>query len=217
MSHLKIQTNKIFIAALLLSLFAVIGAALVGLTFKQTADDIKRNEEITLLNKLNNIIPSDLYDNNLLLDTIKLAPSALLGTKDPSLAYRARKNNKNVAVVFSCIAPSGYSGSIYLLVGIYADGNVAGVRVVKHKETPGLGDAVSITHSNWILGFNGKSLSDPDDKGWKVKRDGGVFDQFTGATITPRAVVKAVHDALIYFDQNQIKLFSAPTKKAKKP
>lgn len=214
MSAPSIQINKIFITAVLLSLFAVIGAALVGVTFLQTEADIKHNEEITLLKKLNNIVPNDLYDNDLLLDTIKLAPSVLLGTGQPSIAYRARKDNKNVAVVFSCIAPNGYSGSIYLLVGIYADGNVAGVRVVNHKETPGLGDAVSITHSNWILGFNGKSLGNPDDRGWKVKRDGGVFDQFTGATITPRAVVKAVHDALIYFDQNQVKLFSTQTRQA---
>jgi len=198
-------------------LFAIFGAALVGLTFVQTKDDIKHNEEITLLNKLNNIVPAELYDNDLLLDTITLEPNALLGTTDPSLAYRARKNNTNVAVVFSSIAPNGYSGSIYLLVGIYANGNVAGVRVVKHKETPGLGDKVSLSRSNWILGFNGKSLGNPDDKGWKVKRDGGVFDQFTGATITPRAVVKAVHNSLIYFDHNQNKLFGTKPDKAKQP
>ena len=209
MSQPTIQANKILITALLLSLFAVFGAALVGLTFTQTEDDIKRNEEITLLNKLNNIIPSELYDNDLLLDTIKLAPSPLLGTKQPSTAYRARKDNKNVAVVFSCIAPNGYSGSIYLLVGIYADGKVAGVRVVKHKETPGLGDVVSITHSNWILGFNGKSLGNPDDRGWQVKRDGGVFDQFTGATVTPRAIVKAVYNSLLYFKAHQKTIFES--------
>jgi len=217
MSQSNRQIKNILITAFLLMLFAILGAVLVGLTFMQAADDIKRNEEITLLNKLNNIIPAEQYDNDLLLDTIQLQPTALLGTKEPSLAYRARKNNQNVAVVFSCIAPNGYSGSIYLLVGIYASGNVAGVRVVKHKETPGLGDAVSITHSNWILGFNEKSLGNPNEKGWKVKRDGGEFDQFTGATITPRAVVKAVHDALLYFDQNKGMLFSIQPEKAEKP
>jgi len=191
-------------------LFAVLGAALVGLTFIQTEDDIKYNEKLTLLKKLNNIVPADLYDNDLLLDTIGLKPSALLGTKETTLAYRARNNDQNVAVVFSSVAPNGYNGSIYLLVGVNADGKLAGVRVVKHRETPGLGDAVSVTHSDWILGFNNKSLSDPDHKHWKVKRDGGIFDQFTGATITPRAVVQAVHDALIYFDKNQAMLFSIP-------
>ncbi len=198
-------------------LFAVLGGALVGLTFIQTEDDIKHNEEITLLRKLNNIIPAESYDNDLLLDTISIKPSSLLSTKEESLAYRARKNNKNIAVVFSSIAANGYNGSIYLLVGINADGKLAGVRVVKHRETPGLGDPVSITHSNWILGFDNKSLSNPDEKGWKVKRDGGEFDQFTGATITPRAVVKAVHNALLYFDQNQNMLFSIAPDKTEQP
>jgi len=196
--------------------FAVVGAALVGLTFIQTEDDIKYNEKLTLLKKLNNIIPSDSYNNDLLLDTITIKPAPLLGTKEESLAYRARNDKQNVAVVFSSIAPNGYNGPIHLLVGVRADGSLAGVRVVKHRETPGLGDVVSITHSNWILGFDNKSLSNPDDKGWKVKRDGGVFDQFTGATITPRAVVEAVHNALLYFDQNQTMLFSVPTEKVKK-
>lgn len=198
-------------------LFAMLGGALVGLTFIQTEDDIKHNEKITLLRKLNNIIPAESYDNDLLLDTISIKPSSLLSTKEESLAYRARKNNKNIAVVFSSIAANGYNGSIYLLVGINADGELAGVRVVKHRETPGLGDPVSITHSNWILGFDNKSLSNPDEKGWKVKRDGGVFDQFTGATITPRAVVKAVHNALLYFDQNQNMLFSIAPDKTEQP
>ncbi|NOQ69697.1 MAG: electron transport complex subunit RsxG [Gammaproteobacteria bacterium] len=211
------QTKNILITASLLMLFAILGAALVGITFIQTEDDIKHNEKITLLKKLNNIIPAESYDNDLLLDTITIKPSSLLSTKEESLAYRARKNNKNVAVVYSSIAANGYNGSIYLLVGVNANGKLAGVRVVKHRETPGLGDVVSITHSNWILGFDNKSLSNPDEKGWKVKRDGGEFDQFTGATITPRAVVKAVHNALLYFDQNQNMLFSIPPDKTEQP
>jgi electron transport complex protein RnfG len=211
------QIKTVVITASLLMLFAVIGAAVVGLTFTQTEDDIKHNEELTLLKKLNNIIPADSYDNDLLQDIITLKANPLLGTDEQSLAYRARKNKKNVAVVFSSIAPNGYNGPIHLLVGIKADGTLAGVRVVKHRETPGLGDAVSSTHSDWILGFDGKSLSNPEQKGWKVKRDGGIFDQFTGATITPRAVVKAVHNALLYFDQNQATLFDTPSEKVARP
>jgi len=210
------QLKNILVTASLLMLFATFGAALVGLTFSQTEDDILYNEKLTLLKKLNNIIPAQSYDNDLLLDTITLKPDTLLGTQEDTLAYRARKNRQNIAVVFSTIAPNGYNGPIHLLVGIKADGQLAGVRVVKHRETPGLGDVVSISHSNWILGFDGKSLSQPDEKGWKVKRDGGVFDQFTGATITPRAVVKAVHNALLYFDKNQNMLFSAPPDKAER-
>ena len=206
-----IQIKNILITASLLTLFAAIGAALVGVTFIQTEDDIKFNEKLTLLRKLNNIIPAESYDNDLLLDTIIIKPSILLNTKEESLAYRARKNSQNVAVVFTSIAPSGYNGSIQLLVGVNADGTLSGVRVVKHRETPGLGDVVEISRSDWILGFNDKSLSKPNEKGWKVKRDGGVFDQFTGATITPRAVVNAVHDALLYFEKNQEMLFSVNT------
>ncbi len=216
MNFNKVQLKNILITASLLMLFAATGAALVGVTFIQTEDDIIYNERLTLLKKLNNIIPAESYNNDLLQDTIIIKPSTLLSTKEESLAYRARNNNQNVAVVFSSIAPNGYNGSIHLLVGVKADGTLAGVRVVKHRETPGLGDVVSITHSNWILGFNDRSLSNPNEKGWKVKRDGGEFDQFTGATITPRAVVKAVHNALLYFDQNQNTLFSKKAEKAKK-
>lgn len=217
MNFSNTQIKTILITASLLMLFAAAGAALVGLTFTQTEDDIKYNEKLTLLKKLNNIIPAESYDNDLLLDTIIIKPDSLLSNKENSLAYRARKNNKNVAVVYSSIAPNGYNGPIHLLVGVNADGTLAGVRVVKHRETPGLGDAVSTTYSNWILDFDDKSLSNPDEKGWRVKRDGGVFDQFTGATITPRAVVKAVHNALLYFDKNQDTLFSVQPDKAEKP
>jgi electron transport complex protein RnfG len=206
----NIQFRNILITASLLMAFAVAGALLVGITFMQTEDDIEYNEKLTLLKKLNNIIPAEAYDNDLLLDTIVIEANAQLGTSEDTVAYRARKGDKDVAVVLSSVAPNGYNGSIYMLVGINADGTLAGVRVVKHRETPGLGDAVSITHSDWILSFDKKSLSDPDVKGWKVKRDGGVFDQFTGATITPRAVVKAVHNTLLYFDAHQATLFSKP-------
>jgi len=207
MSILLTYKKHILITTAVLVLFAMLGAALVGLTFSQTIEDIRYNEKLTLLKKLNNIIPANVYDNDLLLDTIVIQPSHLLGTKEESLAYRARKGDQNIAVVFSSIAPNGYNGSIHLLVGVNTDGTLAGVRVVKHRETPGLGDAVDISHSNWLLDFNNRSLSNPDSEHWKVKRDGGIFDQFTGATITPRAVVTAVHDALLYFKKNQKNLF----------
>lgn len=210
MTNFALNKKSIFITAMLLMLFAATGAAIVGLTYTQTVDDIKYNEKLTLLKKLNTIVPSASYDNDLLLDTIVLKPNTLLGTKVETLAYRARNKTQSVAVVFSSVAPNGYNGPIHLLVGVYADGQLAGVRVVKHRETPGLGDAVSVTHSNWILSFDKKSLNNPISRKWKVKRDGGVFDQFTGATITPRAVVNAVHDALLYFENNQTTLFSQP-------
>jgi len=216
MNFSRTQIKSIAITASVLMLFAVIGAALVGLTFMQTEDDIKHNEELTLLRKLNTIVPAESYNNDLLSDTIIIEPDPLLGNTVETVAYRARKNGKKIAVVFSSIAPNGYNGPINLLIGVNADGTLAGVRVVKHRETPGLGDAVSLTYSDWILGFDGRSLGNPEERGWKVKRDGGVFDQFTGATITPRAVVKAVYNALLYFEQNQDMLFSVQPAEAKK-
>ena len=195
--------RQVLATATLLMLFAVIGAGIVGLTYETTYERIKRNEQLVLLRKLNTILPPSEYDNDLLDDQVTLAQDTLLGTDEPSKAYPAFKGDAPVAVVLSPVAPDGYSGPIHLLVGIYEDGRVAGVRIVKHRETPGLGDAIESQRSDWILGFDGRSLGNPEAKKWKVKRDGGEFDQFTGATITPRAVVKAVRSALIYFQENR--------------
>jgi electron transport complex protein RnfG len=96
------------------------------------------------------------------------------------------------------VVPDGYSGPIKLLVAVNYDGTLGGVRVISHKETPGLGDKIEESRSDWVLGFNGKSLTDPLLEKWKVKRDGGIFDQFTGATITPRSIVSAVKHTLLY-------------------
>jgi len=133
-----------------------------------------------------------------------------LGTKESVPVFRARKDGKPVALAITPVAPDGYVGPIKLLVAISVDGTILGVRVLSHHETPGLGDAIEEKRSNWVLGFNGHSLSNPEDKGWHVRRDGGQFDQFTGATITPRAVVKAVHKALKFYELNKDKLFQQP-------
>jgi electron transport complex protein RnfG len=198
--------KQILTTAALLTLFAVIGAGIVGLTFESTYDEIKRNEQLYTLRKLNTILPATRYDNDLLDDQVELPANPLL-SKQPSTAYRAFKDGKPVAVVLSPIAPNGYNGPINLLVGINYDATIAGVRIIRHRETPGLGDAIEAERSDWVLIFNGTSLQNPTEKKWKVKRDGGHFDQFTGATITPRAVVKAVRSALVYFNQNRDKLF----------
>jgi len=199
--------KQVLTTAGLLMLFAVLGAGLVGETYDSTYETIKRNEQEALLRKLNTILPASGYDNDLLSDRIDLPADPLLGTTTESKAYRAYKNGKPVAIVLSPIAPNGYSGPIELLVGINHDATLAGVLVVKHRETPGLGDAIEAERSDWIKGFNGKSLQNPTLKKWKVKRDGGYFDQFTGATITPRAVVKAVRSSLVYFDEHRKTLF----------
>ncbi len=194
------NAKQILVTGLLLMIFAVIGSSMVGITYESTADQIAENERLAMLRNLNQILPHGSYDNDLLKDTLVLDADERLGQKQPSTAYLAKTNNTITAIIFSPIAPDGYSGEIKLLVGIKVDGTVAGVRVVSHKETPGLGDYVETSRSDWVLGFTGKSLQSPGEQGWKVKRDGGEFDQFTGATITPRAVVKAVHNSLVYFN-----------------
>jgi electron transport complex protein RnfG len=200
--------RQIAITAAILLLFAVIGTAMVAATYEGTRERIAANERATLLRKLSQLIPPDAYDNSLLDDSFELPAGELAAS--PLRVYRARREGRPVAVVMNAIAPDGYGGSIHLLVGIHFDGSVAGVRVVSHRETPGLGDGIDEERSDWILGFNGHSLDNTLPAQWAVRRDGGVFDQFTGATITPRAVVKAVHAALLYYRAHRDELFAAP-------
>ncbi len=199
--------KQIMISGFLLWLFSVIGTTLVAFTHQSTLERIAANEKKVLLRNLYALIPSEQMDNDIALDTLQISSSSLLGTDSDSIVYRARKQNKPVAVVFNTIAPGGYSGKIYLLVAVNENGTVAGVRAVKHNETPGLGDAIEIVKSDWILGFDGKSLLNPVVDFWKVKRDGGEFDQITGATITPRAIVKAVKNTLDYYELNREDLY----------
>jgi len=209
------NNRYILVSGLILGLFAVIGTALVGITHEATAQKIADNERLALLGKLNQILPHDKYDNELLNTTIELEPDQRLGQEKESTVYIAKQQNNISAMIFSVIAPKGYSGEIKMLVGINIDGTLAGVRIVSHKETPGLGDSIETERSDWVFGFDGKSLLDPNERQWKVKRDGGVFDQFSGATITPRAVVQAVHLCLIYFDRHKDELIQKHIKKAR--
>jgi Na+-translocating ferredoxin:NAD+ oxidoreductase subunit G len=208
---MQIELNSKFvqvvISGFLLWLFAVVGTSLVAVTQVGTQEKISANERMVLLRNLYALIPKQKLDNDITQDTLEVPPSTRLGTEKPSIIYRARKNGEPVAAIFNAIAPDGYSGKIYLLIAVYNDGTLAGVRAVKHNETPGLGDSIDVRKSNWILGFDGKSLNNPLPEKWKVKRDGGDFDQITGATITPRAIVKAVRNTLDYFQANREKLF----------
>lgn len=199
--------RQILLSGIFLWLFAVVSTGLVALTEFTAQDKISVNERAVLLRNLHALLPAEQLDNDMVTDTLEVPAADLLGTTEASLVYRARLGGEPVAAIFNSIAPNGYSGRIHLLVGIYVDGSIAGVRVVRHAETPGLGDAVEIRKSNWITGFEGKSLEDPQAGGWRVRRDGGQFDQFTGATITPRAVVAAVHSTLLYYRQNADMIF----------
>jgi len=198
------------ISAVLLGLFAISGTGIVAYTFDRTKQRIAENERATIIKSLHALIGPTEHDNDLYTDVIQVKHEDLLGRKEPVTVYRARMQNRPIAAIINSVAPNGYSGNIYLLVAIRYDGSLAGVRVVKHRETPGLGDGIDIERSNWILGFNGKSLSNPETSKWRVKRDGGPFDQLTGATITPRAVVTAVKNTLSYYTANKDMLFNTP-------
>jgi len=191
--------RPVLISAIFLFLFAIIGTGLVAYIFESTEERIAENQRRALLKSLNELVPEELYDNDIYADILYVQNGELLGTDAPVPVYRARKNGWPVAAVLAPVAPDGYNGSIRLLVAIQLNGKLAGVRVIQHRETPGLGDRIEAERSDWVLEFNGKSLLDPQENNWKVKRDGGTFDQFTGATITPRAVVKAVEEALLYY------------------
>lgn len=146
------------------------------------------------------------YDNNPAQDALLLSAeqAARLDNDGPSQVFVAKQAGKAVGWVFESTAPNGYSGKIRLLVGIDRDGRVTGVRVVSHKETPGLGDYIDIGKSDWIKGFDGQSLERPD--AWRVRKDGGQFDYMAGATITPRAVVAAVARTLAFFHDYRAEL-----------
>lgn len=201
------SSRQILLSGLFLWLFAVAGTSFVAVTENLSREAIVENERRVLLRNLHALLPASQLDNDLIADTLVIQSSRLLGTEDQSLVYRARFQGEPVAAIFNSIAPNGYSGKIHLLVGVYYDGSIAGVRAVKHSETPGLGDAVDIQKSDWVLGFNSKSLDNPTRAQWLVKRDKGVYDQFTGATITPRAIVQAVKNTLLYYEQNAEELF----------
>jgi len=197
-----------FITAGLLAAFALAGTALVASMHDVTEVRIADNERATLLRTLNAIIPRKLYNNDITNDIKLVTSREWLGAKKAVTVYRARRNGQPVAVVLTPFAPDGYNGAIHLLVAIRLDGTLLGVRVLSHMETPGLGDAIDISRTSWVKSFDGRSLGNPDELGWHVVKDGGIFDQFTGATISPRAVVKAVHHSLIYYSKHRSELFS---------
>ena len=204
---MNVIQKHILSVGIMLAAFAVGATSLVVITEIYTHDKIIDNERQSLLAAINALVDSDEYNNDILTDIITLPETQQLATKENTIVYRARKDEAPIAAIFTSIAPNGYSGSIKLLVGVYYDGTLAGVRVISHRETPGLGDKINENKTNWILKFKGLSLTNPIESQWAVKKDGGEFDQFTGATITPRAVVTAVKTALQYFDQNRDELF----------
>lgn len=195
------------ISAGLLAAFAVVGGGLVALTEQLTRDRISENERRAQLQSLQEILPASAYDNDLLEDTVSLEDTTGLGVAPPVVIHRAFRDGEAVAAIFPVVAPDGYGGPIHLLMAVHVDGRIAGVRVTRHSETPGLGDPIEARRSDWIHDFEGRQLGEEPDEKWAVEADGGDFDQFTGATITPRAVVRAVRRGLVYFEANRELIF----------
>lgn len=193
----KASLNSILKSTYLLGSFAFLGVLLLAFTNQVTQPKIIANERIALLKSLVAVVDKGSYDNDLIADQAILDAKDF-HSKDAVTVYRARQQNKPVAAVFVTTSPRGYAGSIKLVVGVRKDRTLSGVRVVTHHETPGLGDKMELAKSDWVLRFNGTSLQAPTKSRWGVKKDGGEFDQFTGATITPRAIVQAVRDVLLW-------------------
>ncbi len=202
--------NPLFHAALLAG-FALISAVLLILGDMATSGAIKQRHIEDLQNSLEQVIPVNLHDNDMWRDTISVAQE---NGQEPTLVYLARLKGKVVGAAFE-VSGHGYNGKITLLMGVDAGGNILGVRVISHTETPGLGDKINERKSDWILKFDGKSLGNPPPAKWKVKKDGGDFDQLSGATITPRAVVKAVRGGLVFFNAHRQELLGGKTGEAK--
>jgi len=197
--------------ALTLAAVAAVLTALLALVANFTRDRIASNEQAWIKQRLDALVPPSAHDNDLLTDSISVTAPDLLGSSQPVKIYRARRAGSPVAAVLRPIAPDGYRGPIELLVAIGQDGRLIGVQVIRHEETPGLGDAFESRDVHWLDRFRGRSLTDPPIQRWTVRRDGGDFDAFTGATITPRAIVKAVRNALEYYQRNSKRIFDQPT------
>ncbi|MEY3760135.1 MAG: hypothetical protein RIR39_1626 [Pseudomonadota bacterium] len=188
--------------------FALLASILLGVTNCSTEGSIQQRLDDDLKKSLQEVVPVTLYDNNLLQDTLTIpSADANIGANETTV-YLAKKSGKVTAVCFKFIAPDGYSGAINMIVGIDRDGNILGVRVLSHKETPGLGDKIEVVKSPWILSFVGRSLDNLTVTQWAVKKDGGVFDQFAGATITPRKSVQATYRSLQLFKAYQAQLIN---------
>lgn len=202
------MTSSIRNNALLLGIFALGCTLFIALTYLSTDEEIEQRIREARLRALLEIVPSNEHDNDMLQDSMEFFDESL-GHRDPGRLFLARKNNSLRSLIYPATARDGYSGDIDYIVGInLGDETVAGVRVLAHRETPGLGDKVDLRKSDWILGFNGKSLGNPAPEKWTVSKDGGSFDSFTGATITPRALTKSIASVLQYHQQNSQKLLA---------
>ena len=190
-----------------LAMIAAVCTALVAATYHVTKDRIAANDKALLEQSLQPALAGIFYDSGVSESRLVIPPPHELPGSDAAIVYRVYAEGEPVAALFVVTARDGFSGSIRILVGVGVDGTVTGIRILQHRETPGLGDKIESTRSNWVFQFDGRSLGDPLASGWAIRVDGGEFDQLTGASITPRAVIKAIRDTLIYFDAHRDEVF----------
>lgn len=192
-----------------LSIIAAVCTALVAMTYQLTHERITINEQAWLEQSLQPALSGLFFDSGVSESLLTIpAPHELPGSQD-AIVYRVYSGETPVAALFVVSARDGYAGAIRLLVGVDISGAVTGVHVLAHRETPGLGDRVETGKSDWVSQFEKRSLQNPVADRWKIKRDGGDFDQLSGASVTPRAIVKSVKETLQYFDANAVAIFAA--------
>jgi electron transport complex protein RnfG len=193
-----------------LAAIAAICSTLVAATYSLTVERIAANERAFLERSLTPALAGVAYDGSIIESRLVLEPPHALPGDDAAFIYRAYLAGVPVAALFAVTARGGYAGPIRVLVGIDAGGVITGVRILEHRETPGLGDGIDESRSDWVYQFDGRSMGDPPAAAWQLEVDGGEFDQLTGASVTPRAVIKAVRETLIYFVDHREEIFSMP-------
>jgi Na+-translocating ferredoxin:NAD+ oxidoreductase subunit G len=202
---------------LIVGAVAATAAFMVSASYEFSKERIAANDRARLTASLNSVLDPALRSHDL--RTVKLSASdaALLGQDAPVDVFVALENGAPAAIVFASTAPHGYNAAIRMLIGVSPAGALTGVRVVGHRETPGLGDAIEAEKSDWILQFDGLTLRIPALPQWAVDKDDGYFDTITGATVTSRAVVQGVKNTLLYFEQHRDQLFVDANAAASEP
>ena len=200
-----------------LAVIAAFCTSLVALTWQLTAERIETNKKEWLERSLKPALAGLFFDSPVTESMLMIPPPHELPGSEAAIIYRVYAGEEPVAALFVVSARDGYAGPIRLLIGIAMDGSVTGVRVLEHRETPGMGDRIEITKTDWILQFDGHSLQDPEPGRWAIKGDGGDFDQLTGASVTPRAIIKAIKRTLTYFAANRVDVFALPEKNSGAP
>jgi Na+-translocating ferredoxin:NAD+ oxidoreductase subunit G len=196
-------------SGVVLAIVAAICTALVAITYGITAPRIDERNRQYLEDSLSPALADIYYDNELSESILVIPPPHDLPGREPVTVYRLYRDEEPAAAVFIVNATGGYAGPIRLLIGVEYSGEITAVRVLSHNETPGLGDLIESSRSNWLQQFEDASLGAPPRERWTIKRDGGEFDQLTGASVTPRAVVRGIKETLIYFEANRERLFAA--------